>query len=377
MRFGSVRVKPTLLLSYVDGDAAFLDTATPVRDHYLQIEPTIALGAGTPGTATSQFTLTYGPRFRVGAAVEELRTPSHFATATLDVPLGIMFALHARHHFAHGVLETAEADPGREFFFRLSPFTRQETHAELAVNPQGVLGLEVGAGRDSVRIDEGSGFFTHRTDSLLSSVDYHFGVASRVFVRYEWDHVPAPLERPIVESTGSTVSVGVAGDLLPLLRGDLLAGFRSLDAPRAGSGGTRYRGSVLSATLRKEFTPSASLGLLGRRETYPSGFEENAFYVVTGVGAETDLAFPLSLVFHGAVGWQRNGYEVVATGLAVPRQDTIVSWSAGVGRAVTRWSFLRVDYRDDRRHSNVPGFATHGHVLVFQLGLGPAPGVGR
>jgi hypothetical protein len=127
---------------------------------------------------------------------------------------------------------------------------------------------------------------------------------------------------------------------------------------------------VLDARLRKQFTPAASVTLLGRRDTYPSGFEQNAFYVVTAGAVEVDLGLPLSLVFHGGVGWQRNAYRVAAAGLGVPRRDDIVSWSAGVGRSLTRWSFLRADYRGDRRDSNLAAFETDGHLLIVQVGLG-------
>jgi hypothetical protein len=79
---------------------------------------------------------------------------------------------------------------------------------------------------------------------------------------------------------------------------------------------------------------------------------------------------PLSLAFHGAVGWQRNAYQVKATGLATPREDEIVGWSVGLGRSLTRWSFLRADYRQDHRTSNLPDFDSDGHSFVIQLGLG-------
>src|SRR5437870_8990409 len=35
---------------------------------------------------------------------------------------------------------------------------------------------------------------------------------------------------------------------------------------------------------------------------------------------------------------------------------TLFRSSAGVGRSLTRWSFLRGDYRQDRRDSNLPAF---------------------
>ncbi|HYU43198.1 MAG TPA: outer membrane beta-barrel protein [Vicinamibacteria bacterium] len=374
--FGPVRLRPTLVTSYIDADTALLDTPQPVRDRYFQIEPrlTFDLGAAVPGGRKVE--LTYNPRFRTSTAFPELRHATHLATLSLETPVGARFTVRALHHYARGVIETTEVDPGREYFFRLTPFTRQQTTAGVEVNSGGRFGLDVHGSRDSVHLRDNAGFFDHRTDVVSSSLIYELGPTLRAYLRYAWDHVPPSAQRQIIESRASTVSLQVNGELIPLVRGDLMVGYRHLSAPRGGSGGTQFDGTVLAASLRKEFTPSASLSLVGSRNTYPSGFEENAFYVATSAGLEADLGLPLSLVFHGTVGWQRNGYRVPAAGLSVPRRDDLIGWSAGVGRSLTRWSFLRGDYRQDRRDSNLPAFDTNGHVFIVQLGLGylgPAP----
>ncbi|PYQ44260.1 MAG: hypothetical protein DMF77_07580, partial [Acidobacteria bacterium] len=375
-QFGPVRLLPTLVTSYIDADTALLDTPQPVRDRYFQIEPrlTFDLGAAVPGGRKVE--LTYNPRFRTSTAFPELRHATHLATLSLEAPVGGRFTVRALHHYARGLIETTEVDPGREYFFRLSPFTRQQTLAGVAVSSGGRFSFDVLGSRDSVHLSDNAGFFDHRTDLVASSLIYELGPASHALLRYAWDHIPPSAQRAIIESRASTVSLEVKGELIPLVRGDLMVGYRHLSAPRGGTGGTQFDGTVVAASLRKEFTPSASVSLIGFRDTYPSGFEENAFYVATSAGLEADLGLPLSLVFHGTVGWQRNGYRVPAAGLAVPRRDELIGWSAGVGRSLTRWSFLRGDYRQDRRDSNLPAFDTNGHVFIVQLGLGylgPAP----
>jgi hypothetical protein len=219
-------------------------------------------------------------------------------------------------------------------------------------------------------VDDASGFFDHRTDMIGGRLNYQFGAATRAFVSYDFTRVPPSDERPVVESHANTVGVGVAGDLTPLLTADVTLGFTSLSAPRAGEGGTAFRGATLTASLRKEFSPSASVTLLGSRGTYPSGFENNAFYVASGAGVATDLGLPLSLGFHAAVGGQVNSYRVPAAGFDFPRRDEIWAWSAGLGRALSRWAFLRADYRRERRNSNLPAFETHAHLFMVQLGIG-------
>jgi hypothetical protein len=370
LHFGPVRVLPSLFTSYIDADTALLDTPEPVRDRYFQVEPRVVLDMGDASPEATRFQLAYSPRFRMSTDFGDVRQPTHLATASLGVPLGGAIALRASHHYAQGVLETTEVDPGREYFFQLAPFTRNQTMVGAALSGGGRISLDLDATRDDVKIEDEGGFFDHRLNAASASVNYETGALSRAYLRYTWSHVPTPVERPLAESTASTVALGLAGDILPLVKGEVEVGYRSLSAPRAGEGGTRFQGMTLAANVRKEFTPSAVVSLLGIRATYPSDFETNAFYVATGFGAETDLGLPLSLAFHGAAGWQRNGYQVVAIGLDVPREDEIVGWSAGIGRALNRWSFLRADYRRDHRTSNVPGFDTDGHSFVIQLGLG-------
>jgi hypothetical protein len=358
-------------ISYVDTKSS-LETPEPVRDKYLEIDPHLGLGAGAslPLPGQGRLLVTYEPRFRLSSSFEELSHPTHLVTGSADVPIGAFVILRGSYHYANGLLETTEVDPGREYFFQLAPFVRHQTRVGATVNPGGLLNVDVDAMRDSVQVDETSGFFDHRTETIGGKLNYQLGATSRAYVGYEFSRVPPSDERPIVESHTNTVSVGVVGDLTPLLTADVTLGFTSLSAPLAGEGGTSYRGSTLRASLRKEFSPSASVTLLGSRGTYPSGFENNAFYLASGAGVETELGLPLSLVFHAALGGQVNSYRVVATGLDVPRRDEIWAWSVGLGRALSRWAFLRADYRRERRNSNLPAFETHAHLFMVQLGIG-------
>jgi hypothetical protein len=371
LRLGFIRFRPWVALSYVDTKSS-IETPEPVRDKYLEIDPHLGLGAGAnlPLPGQGRLAVAYEPRFRLSSSFAELSHPTHLVTATANMPVGAFVALRGAYHFAHGLLETTEVDPGREYFFQLAPFVRHQIRLGATANPGGLLNLDVDAMRDSVEVDDTSGFFDHRTDTIGGRLNYQFGEATRAFVGYDFSRVPPSDERPVVESHANTVSVGVAGDLTPLLTADVSVGFTSLSAPRAGEGGTGFRGTTLAASLRNEFSPSASVTLLASRGTYPSGFESNAFYVAGGAGVATDLGLPLSLVFHGALGGQVNSYRVPATGLDVPRRDEIWEWSVGLGRALSRWAFLRADYRRERRNSNLPAFQTHAHLLMVQLGIG-------
>jgi hypothetical protein len=60
---------------------------------------------------------------------------------------------------------------------------------------------------------------------------------------------------------------------------------------------------------------------------------------------------------------------VVSTEIGRPRQDRIASWLAGLGRPVTDWAFIRVDYRYEQRDSNIDTFDTNAHYFAAQLGV--------
>jgi hypothetical protein len=42
----------------------------------------------------------------------------------------------------------------------------------------------------------------------------------------------------------------------------------------------------------------------------------------------------------------------------------------GIGRPVTRHAYLRIDYRKERRDSNIDAFDTRSEALIIQLGFG-------
>jgi hypothetical protein len=368
---GFVRFRPSLVVSYIDAQTALLDTPVPVRDKYFQIEPHLGFGLGAqvalPGGAGLR--VAYEPRFRAYTSFEALRRPSHLATATLTVPVGPSVTLRGIHHFARGLLETTEVDPGREYFFNLVPFTRRTTTASAAFEPGGPLGLTVTAGRDTATFD-GSGFFDHRTDTLLSDLKYEVREGLNAHLQFGVDRVPVPAARPVAESRGRTLYAAVYGEILPLLSGGLSVGLRQLDAPRADAGGQRFRGAVGSARLTKEFTPTLLLALSATRGTYPSNFAGNAFYLASQVGAELNAGLPLQVQTRVGLGWQTNAYRVPVAEIGAPRRDHLLGWSAGIGRSLTRWAFLRADYRRERRTSNLSAFNSHSNVLVVSFGVG-------
>ena len=160
---------------------------------------------------------------------------------------------------------------------------------------------------------------------------------------------------------------------MPLLSGRAAAGYAWRESPRAAPGGQRFRGLIFGAQLTRDFGRSAHLVLSGNRSTELSAFEHNAFYVATSLLAVLTAPLPLSLSFSAGGGYHVNRYPTVATALGTPRRDAIVNWTAGLGRRISRWAFVRAYYRRDRLDSNLDFYDQRTPAFYAEQGLGVLP----
>lgn len=368
--FGPLSLRPSVTVSYVDGDNVFLDSAQPTRDSYFVVQPDLGLRIDALTLGTGTLRISYQPRFRFGSSYEQILRPSHQVDALLELPLTPGLMLRAADHFFAGTLETTEVDPGREYFFGLGRFARNQIDAGLRLETGGRLGLDLAGTRNRVVFDEDSSFFDYDQDRVGLTVRYEVTPNSRAGLVAGFERVPGSPERPESRMHAQTYGLVLEGDLAPLTTGRVEAGYRKQENPDAAEGGTRYSGPYAAASVTREFSRGARLTLGGVRSTPLSAFENNGFYVSTGVLGT--LTFPLRLGISATAGasYQWNDYRTPAADLGEPRQDRILGWSAGLGRPLTRWCFLRVDYRQDRRESNIDSLSTTSHGLVAQVGVG-------
>jgi hypothetical protein len=364
---GPLTLRPSLILSYVDADVAGLAGPTPVRDRYLQIQPGLA---GEMPVLDGKLQASYEPRLRSFSSYPEVGTTTHLANATLDLPVGTSLTLRAGEHFAHGILETTEVDPGREYFFALGTFTRWRTDLGARWELGGRLGLDLGAAWNQVAFDTASSFFPYRNYSLSAGLGYEMTPSLRAVLGYTYESVPRPDQRPLAESTAHSVGLSLKGDITPLITGQIEVAYRDQTSPLAAAGGQSFRGLTSAVSLKKEFRPDSWLDLFVNRATELSAFEQNGFYVTTAVQAGVTLPVPFSCSFRGGVGYQWNTYRTAASAIGVPREDTILAWSVGLGRPLGNRAFLRGDYRRERRDSNLQEFNITTHSLIVQLGIG-------
>src|SRR5207247_360867 len=199
-------------------------------------------------------------------------------------------------------------------------FTHRITSASASLQPGGVVGFEVGASHETVRVDDRAAFFDHDAQALRVALAYALALERSIALGYVFDRVPTPSERPEAALRAHTVEARLYGEVLPLLRAEASAGNRQQTNPNAAAGGRQYHGSVFAARLVKDFTPGTALGLSLGRSTPVSNFEGNGFYITTSAQGDISTTLPFGLVFRASAGWQRNAYRTVAAAIGRPRE---------------------------------------------------------
>ncbi len=373
-RLGRVSVKPGLTTSYVDADVVTDTSNDTTRDRYLQLGPTVELAMPV---ADGSLRASYEPRFRLFSSIPEVGTTTHMVNAGLDLPMGPRVGVRANYHFSHGVLETREVDPGQEYFFDLGRFNRNDVFGAVSVEIGPRMTAEIGAGLNDVGFSGSDQFFPYRETAVQTGLSYEVRADTKATASYLHHRVPPPDARPLVESTGNDFLFGLDGQIAPLLRGRVELGYRNWSSPGAAVEGQRYSGLLAALALQRQLGASSFVDLRGGRSTDLSNFESNAFYVSTFVDGAVTTPVPFGLTARGAVGYLWNTYRVSDASIGEPREDTILGLAVGLGRNLGPRTYVRADYRRDRRRSNIPGLNVTTDGFIVQFGIGFAPSGAR
>ena len=368
--FGPLSFRPAVLGSYVEGESTVEDR-TPTADKYWQIEPKLdLLLSGSVGSL--RLKASYQPVFRFDSRYEQVNRTSHLFDAGLELPIGAPFTLRADVHYALGTLETREVDPGYEYYYDLGRFDRWRYGVGLRFETGGRFDLDLSGQVNQVDFQEQSTFFSFDDRQWTAELGYDLTPDVRAGLGYTREEVPADSvlpERPEAVSNADLVRLRLDGRMASF-DGELSAGYERREQPLAGPGGQLYQGFVAGARLRRELRQSTFLSLGGARYTTLSSFESNGYYVSNALEALLTSPGPFNVSLRGGLAWQWNQYDVVESTLGEPRSDKLWGWTVGLGRPLSRWAYLRVDYRKDHRDSNLNEFDTDTYSLIAQVGVG-------
>lgn len=367
LALGPVELVPFVHASWVDAEVSF-DNPIPVPERYLQLAP--GLTAVLP-LLDGRLSADYEPRLRFFSNIPELGHTSHLASAKLELPLGTRVVLRGSERFTRAVLEANVVDPGREYFFDLSPYTANDASlvADVSLGPR--LSAQLEGGLRTARFDSasGQGFFDYDTRTLRAGLGYDLGAELKAQVSYSYDDVPRSPQRPIVQTSGQSLTGTLTGPIGPVMTGTLSGGYSHRRSPLASGPSRSYDGLVLGASLHRDLGHSSSLELGLNRAALLSSFEQNAYYVTNSGALALNVPTPLQTTLRASLNLWQNDYPNEAAALGLPRRDRILSWSVGVGRRLAARSWLRVDYRRERRDSNLPGFDVTTDGFSVQLGV--------
>ena len=362
--FGPFRVRAGVDARYVDADTYIEGPDNRTRARYLEVMPRV--GAEAP-LADGRLSFEYLPSLRAFSNIDEVNSNTHRARAGIELPLGPSVTASIQDTFVSGVLDTREVDPGGEYFFNLGRFRRNtiDTGLSVLLNPR--LSLELTAATSALRFQEESSFFDYDSRLASAGLGYDLTPTLKTTVLYSYDTVPTPSERPQAAYTAHNAQLTFTGDILPLVSGRLMVGYRDQKSPNAGAGGTRYTGFTMGGSVTKQFSRESDVTLFVNRSTPVSAFEDNAFYVFTAVQGSGRFPLPLEFQLRGGLGYQWNDYRTVAAGTGEPREDRIFGYHLGLRRSVLRQLFLSAVYRREERRSNLERFDTDSDGFYLQL----------
>ena len=365
---GSLVLRPALEALYVKSENTF-ETPEPVEDTYYEVRPHLSahlpLGSGV-------LTGDYETRLRRQSQFADVEKGSHFVNAGLELPVGSRLTLRVSDHFATGILETREIDPGGEYFFGLGRYERNRLAAEARVQTAGRLLLSAAASWERSEVDDQSSFFGYERQVFEGRLGYELSPAAHGFaVRRATTASPRPTTGRVAEGEARSLGLELKGELGPLTIG------RDLRRRARPGEPARGRGRPDLSRRRAHGQPAPRAGPRGRRcgsaaarATFPSAFEQNAFYVSNGGGVELDLPAPLSFVLRLAAGYHWNDYRTPAADTGSPRRDTMWDGAVGLARSLSRRAWVRADYRRERRNSDLDMFDVTTQALTVQVGIG-------
>jgi hypothetical protein len=371
IHLGPVVCQPTVMFGYVNTKTV-LGSIT-LRDRYFQFEPRLGCRLAFDHVVDlriARLRASYTPMLRSRSSITKINRWSHDFEAGLEIPLGSRVLVRGSDSYIIATLEAQQVDPGREYFYNLGRFRKNEAKGSVDFELGARMAAFFAASDSRIKFSEDSGFFDYQEQTYGTGLDLQPTASVHTRLSYTHDRIPPPLERPIAESIADTYALRLTGELLPLVESELSVGYENKRAPQAGPGAQEYSGLVAQGRMSKLFARGTRLTVTAARATYPSSNGNDAFYINSSVNAAIDLQLPFRFSGRGGGGRLWNGYRAETPGLGGVRSDRIWAWTAGLGRELTHWSFLRADYLHERRDSNIDAFDSLNQTFIVQLGIG-------
>jgi hypothetical protein len=367
IRAGRFNLQPFVDFSWIRGENLLLASADgPFVDQAIMARGRIQ---ATLLDSVHELKLAYEGRYR------------DFQSFTLEEKFTQVFDFHTKlqvspsstatikNHFISGSFESQEFDPGGEVVASTDPFYRNVTQGNFGFELSERFGAEINASYNVVEFREATTeFFDYDSRSLGGTFLYNLSPLTSLLGEYARVTIPEPVARPEAGSYGDEFLFGVRGEITPMLRGQVRAGYLTQHYDQA-TVPQDFSGFVADAAVTRDFGEAAALNVLAGRRTTPSNFDENGFYVSNYGRLQfiTPFARDFRLTASGALFF--NDYPVADVD-GIFRNDDILSAGVGVAYFITPLTYLSFDYRHDRRNSNLETYTYTNDALQFMVGFG-------
>lgn len=367
IRVGRFALQPSIDASYVRGSNLLLLSEDAFDDRALLVRGRLAM---VLLDSVNELSFAYEGRYR---DFETFELDDRF-TNVFDVNAKILTtpssSIALGNHFLHGAFEAREFDPGGEVVTNTDPFYRNETQGTFALELSERLGGELSGSFNRVEFSQAdTDFFNYDETALGAALLYNLTPLTSLVGEYTSLRTRPDTSRPEAFSNGNVVMFGVRGELTALLQGQVRAGYaRQTFGQSVVPQG--FSGFVADVRLTRRFGEETALDVGVGRKTNPSAYEDNGFYLSNygTVQFVMPLTEKLRLSSNAVIFGNNYPLPDITTGLE--RHDKAWSGAIGVSYFWTPLSFLSVDYRHDRRDSNLEQFSYRNNAVQFMVGFG-------
>lgn len=367
IRVGRFALRPSIDASYIRGDNLLLQSQDTFSDNALMVRGRLA---AVLLDSVNEFEVAYEARYR---DFEQFELNDNF-TNVIDVNAKFMTtpssSIAFGNHYINGAFESQEFDPGGEIVANTDPFYRNKVSGIFALELSERLGGELSGSFNRVEFtEEDNDFFNYDQTDLGASVLYSLSPLTNLVGEYIRSSTRPDPTRPVASSDAHTVLFGVRGEVTPLLSGRVRAGYskQTFDQSLIPQS---YSGFVADVRLQRRFGESTALNFVVGRRTSPSSFQANGFYASNFGSAQFVIPIVEKLRFSANANLFGNSYAIPDLVTGLERNDKAIGAALGVAYFFTPLSYLSVDYRHDRRDSNLEQFSYRNNAVQFMVGFG-------
>jgi hypothetical protein len=293
----------------------------------------------------------------------------HIFNADSEFELSPTVTLAVRDHYSMSSLDAREFVPGREVVFADSRFRRNDADVRLswALSENDSLSLQGGWNRLSF-IDTNSPaespFYSYNQMSYTGTYKRDVSERFAIFGNGGYHQNKTEDPRNLANSKGFEAEAGIDGSLTPLIAAQLSAGIRWDSYPGLSSRAARV--FILRGAFSKEISERSAVTLSFSRSSNLSYFQQNPYFVSTGVGGSYSRELGPKLIASISTGYQKNGYPTaLQSGLGIPidlvgrrpRSDNYVDLDLSVRYRFNDWLAMDARFGVMRRTSDIPDFS--------------------